>query len=70
MNTYRAGFVGRGKVIHISNDRIALCFDSFAGNSRKIEFASAVADSAQEALNKAVEATGAKVCEVCAKVGA
>lgn len=70
MSSYKAGYVGRGKVVHLTTDRITLCFDSFNGKSRRIEFAVAVAETAQEALAKAVESGNGNICQVCAKVGA
>lgn len=71
MNTYKAGFVGTGTVIHLSHEAgSTLCFDSRRGNNRKIYFAQAVSESASEALAIASDKTGAKICQVCAKAGA
>lgn len=70
MNTYKAGFVGTGKVLHLTNARTTYCFDSGRGNSRVIYSAVATSDIASEALNLAIAKTGAKVCAICAKVGA
>jgi len=63
---YRAGFVGRGQVIHITDHYITVCFDSMRGKSRRVEFAAGIASTPAEAIAKAVSATGAKVCQVCA----
>jgi len=71
MNTYKAGFVGTGTVIHLSNEvGSTFCFDSRRGNNRKIYFPQAVSESAAEALAIAADKTNAKVCQVCSKVAA
>ena len=71
MNGYKVGFVGTGKVLHLSPlTGSTYCFDSGRGNSRVIYSSVAKSEVAREALEIAIAKTGAKVCEVCSKVGA
>jgi hypothetical protein len=65
MTTYRAGFSGTGKVIHLAIHQTAVCFDSRQGRQRTIYKSQAVSENGFEALAKAVEITGARACQVC-----
>lgn len=65
MTTYKAGFTGTGKVIHLALNKVAVCFDSRQGKQRIIYKAQAQSENASQALIEAAEMTGAKVCQVC-----